>query len=114
MTPGEVLQLWYDAHRDGDMGAARAVLTEDCLIELPDRELVGFDAFLQWSRERATREGPDFSMAVVDVMPGAGHVATLLDLRKGEQRWRQLAVYTVRDDRIASIWAAESNHPVGT
>jgi ketosteroid isomerase-like protein len=114
MTPVEVLHRWYDAHRDGDMEAARAVLADDCVIELPDRELIGFDAFLAWSRERAAREGPDFSMAVVDVMPGTDHVAALLDLRKGARRWRQVAVYTVRDARIVSIWTAESERPFDT
>ena len=48
-----------------------------------------------------------------DVLAGSTHAAALLDMRDGERRWRQVAVYTVRDDRIASIWAAESDQPVG-
>lgn len=113
MTPLEVLDRWYDAHRRGDLDAARAVLAPDALFELPDRELRGFDAFLAWSAERrATR--PGFAMEVAETMPGENHVAVLLALREGDRSWRQVAVYTVRDDLIASIWTAESGYPVGT
>ncbi len=113
MTPIEVLGQWYDAHRRGDLDAARAVLADDCLFELPGLELRGFDAFIAWSAERrATR--PDFAMEVVDTMPGEGHVSVLLAMSEGERRWRQVAVYTVRDDLIQSVWSSESPHPVGT
>jgi hypothetical protein len=113
VTPLEVLEQWYDAHRRGDMEAARSVLAPGALIELPDRELHGFDEFLAWSAARAV-ERPDLSMAVDEVLPGQDHVAALLAMGEGERHWRQLAVYTVRDDRIVGIWASESPHPIGT
>jgi hypothetical protein len=113
MTPLEVLGQWYDAHRRGDMEAARAVLVDDCLFELPGLELRGFDAFAAWSAERRAPR-PGFAMEVVDTMPGEHHVAVLLAMTEGDSSWRQCAVYTVRDDRIASVWSSESPHPVGT
>ena len=113
MTPLEVLGKWYDAHRRGDLEAARAVLAGDALFELPDRELRGFDAFVAWSAERRTAR-PDFTMNVVETMPGEDHVAVLLGMSENGRTWRQIAVYTVRNDRIVSVWSAESPYPIGT
>lgn len=113
MTPVEVLQAWFDAHRRGDMDAARALLADDAPVVLPDRTVVGLDGLLAFFAERRTQR-PGFSYSVADVLAGADHAAALLDMVEGERRWRQLALYTVRDDRIASIWAAEDAQPVGT
>lgn len=113
MTPLEVLGQWYDAHRRGDVDAARAVLADDALFELPDQELRGFDAFAAWSAERRASR-PDFSMTVVETMPGTDHVAVLLGMAEHGREWRQVAVYTVRDDRIVSVWSSESPYPIGT
>ena len=102
MTPAEVLQRWYDAHRARDLDAARAVLAEGAPIRMPDRTLHGFDAFLAFSAERAQTR-PGFAMAVLDTMPGDAHVTVLLELTEGERRWRQLALYAVADDLITQI-----------
>jgi hypothetical protein len=106
VTPAEVLGRWYDAHRAGDMDAARSVFADGAAVRLPDRTLHGFDAFLAFSADRrATR--PAFAMSVVDTMAGEGHVAVLLELTEHDRRWRQLALYTVADDRITEIWTVE-------
>jgi len=113
MTPLEVLGQWYGAHRRGDLEAARAVLADDALFELPDRELRGFDAFVAWSAERRTSR-PGFAMNVVETMPGEDHVAVLLAMSENGRAWRQIAIYTVRNDRIVSVWSSESPYPIGT
>lgn len=113
MTPLEVLESWFDAHRRGDLAAARALLVEDARIELPDREVVGFDGLMEFFAERAASR-PGFSYGVREVLVGQTHVAALLDLHEDGREWRQVAVYTVRDDRIVSIWSSESPYPVGT
>lgn len=113
MTPLEVVTQWFDAHRRGDLAAARALLVEDARFELPDREVRGFDGLMAFFAERqATR--PGFSYAVDEVLVGERHVAALLVMREDGREWRQIALYTVRDDRIVSVWSAESPYPIGT
>ena len=113
MTPVETLQAWFAAHRDGDMDAVRGLLAPDAPIVLPDRTLHGLDGLLAYFAER-TAQRPDFSYSVADVLAGTDHAAALLDMVEGERRWRQLALYTVREDRITGIWAAEDDRPVGS
>lgn len=113
MTPLEVVHAWFDAHRRGDLDAARQLLAEDARIELPDREVRGFDGLMAFFAERqATR--PGFTYGVRDVLAGEAHVAAVLDLHEDGREWRQVALYTVRDARIVSVWASESPYPVGT
>jgi len=106
MSPVEVLQKWFDAHRRGDLDEARQVLAADAPIVLPDRTLTGFDALLAFFADRREQR-PDFSYSVADVLAGTDHAAAVLELVEGDRRWRQVALYTVREDRIASIWAVE-------
>lgn len=113
MTPVAVLEAWFDAHRRGDLEAARALLVEDARIELPDREVRGFDGLMAFFAERKANR-PGFSYGVREVLAGEAHVAALLDMHEDGREWRQVAVYTVRDDRIVSIWSSESPYPVGT
>lgn len=106
MTPVEVLQAWFAAHRDADMDAARGLLAAEAPITLPDRTLHGLDELLAYFAERAAQR-PGFSYSVADVLAGSDHAAAVLELVEGDRRWRQVALYTVREDRIVSIWAVE-------
>ena len=106
MTPVEILQAWFAAHRDADTDAARRLLAPDAPITLTDRTLHGLDELLGYFAERAAQR-PDFSYSVADVLAGDDHAAAVLQLVEGNRRWRQVALYTVREDRIASIWAVE-------
>jgi hypothetical protein len=74
---------------------------------------VGLDGLLAFFAERREQR-PGFSYSVADVLAGTDHAAALLDMVEGDRRWRQLALYTVREDRITAIWAAEDDRPVGS
>ena len=112
MTPVEILQAWFAAHRDGDMDAARKLLAPGAPIILADRTVTGLDGLLGYFAERAAQR-PDFSYSVADVLAGTDHAAAVLELVEGERRWRQIALYTVREGQIASIWAVEEDNASG-
>ena len=107
--PADVLARWFAAHRAGELDAARALLRDDALIVVPGARLAGFDELMSWYAQRSAAEGPDFGYAVVDVLAGEHHAAAILAMRNGSRHWRQVAVYTVKDDRIAAIRAYEDD-----
>jgi hypothetical protein len=52
--PVEVLEQWFTAHSKGDLEAARSLMVEGALVSVPGRRLHGFDALMDWCRERAS------------------------------------------------------------
>jgi hypothetical protein len=107
MTPVEVVRLWFEAHASGDLDQARELVVAGLEVTVPGASLRGFDAFMQWYRERQAAEGPSFGYAVEDLLSGERHAAAVLTLHNGQESWRQVALYEVAEDRIVSIWLAE-------
>lgn len=107
MTPLEVLHRWFEAHERGDLQAASAMVADDADITVPGASLRGFDAFIQWHRERVQQEGPSFTYVIDDILSGERYAAAVLTLSTDADRWRQVAVYQIDGDIITAIWAAE-------
>jgi ketosteroid isomerase-like protein len=107
VTTGELLLLWFDAHRRGDVSAAKALVADDAEVVVPGASFHGFDAFMQWYRERAHREGPSFRYVIDDVLSGDHHASAVLTLSTDTRSWRQVALYRIADDKITGIWAVE-------
>ena len=106
MLPVDVLRRWFAAHASGDIAAARSLIEPSALVVVPGQRLTGFDAFVDWYRQRAAAE-QDFSYHVEDLLSGETHAAAVLTLRSGSREWRQVALYEIRGGRIRSIWAVE-------
>lgn len=109
MMPIEVLHLWFAAHADGDLAAARELVTDDLDVLVSGRRLRGFQSFMEWYRERRIQEGPSFGYSVDELLSGDAYAAAVLTLSARGRRWRQVALYRVQDDRISSIWAVEDD-----
>ena len=81
-------------------------MTEDATVTVEGQLLHGFDEFMDWyAQRRATY--PEFSYEVMDLLSGDHHAAAVLSLRSGEESWRQLALYDVRDGKISAVWLVE-------
>ncbi|HVF20010.1 MAG TPA: nuclear transport factor 2 family protein [Mycobacteriales bacterium] len=107
MTPADVLVLWFDAHARGDLEAARGLVVDDVEIVVPGARLHGFDSFMQWYRDRQLHEGASFGYSVEDLLGGEHHAAAVIRLSVEDRTWRQVALFRVEGDRIASMWAVE-------
>lgn len=106
MLPVDVLNQWFAAHAAGDVTAARLLIQEGAPVAVPGQQLHGFDALMEWYRQRSAMQ-PTFSYHVVDILSGENHAAALLALEQGSSRWRQLVLYEIHDGLIRSIWAVE-------
>lgn len=105
-SPASVLSAWFAAHNAGDMAAARALMIERAVIQVPDAALHGFDEFMQWyANRRATI--PGFHYEVLDILGGEGHAAAVIRLHDGARSWRQIAVYAIADGQITAMTAYE-------
>jgi hypothetical protein len=55
--------------------------------------------------------GPGFEYELVALLQGPrGAAAAVIELRAGQRRWLQVAVYRVEGDAIAEIWLYEADH----
>jgi hypothetical protein len=68
-SPGSVLTAWFAAHAVGDMDAARALMADHAAVRVPDGEVYGFDAFMQWYAKRRAAL-PAFRYEVLDILGG--------------------------------------------
>lgn len=101
-SPTSVLRAWFAAHAAGDMEAARTLLAAGAAVTVPDAELFGFDAFMDWY---ATRRSAlqNFRYEVLDTLGGERHAAAVLRLTDGSRAWRQVAVYEIAEGQIISM-----------
>jgi ketosteroid isomerase-like protein len=104
---GAVLRRWFEAHREGDLAAARALMRPDAEIRVPGGVVTGFDGLMEWYAERSARLGADFRYEAVDLLTGTDHVAAVLRLTDGTRTWQQVALYRVVDGVIAAVSAYE-------
>ena len=109
MPPIDLLTRWFTAHASGDLETARSLVDDDLRVVVPGARLSGFDAFMAWFADRVKHEGPSFSYSVDELLGGERHAVALLRITSGDRSWRQVAVYAVVDNRIASIWAVEDD-----
>lgn len=104
-----MLRHWFAAHAEGDLVAARELVTDDLDVVIAGERLRGFESFMEWYREREIQEGSSFGYSVDDLLSGDAYAAAVLTLSARCRSWRQVALYRVQDDRISSIWAVEDN-----
>jgi len=106
VLPVEVLRAWFAAHAAGDTAAARSLILEDAEILVPGGRLHGFDALMEWYRQRSATE-PTFAYQVTELLSGEEFAAAVLTMRRGSEQWRQMVLYGIQGGLICSIWAVE-------
>ncbi len=82
-------------------------MVDDAEFVVPGERLQGFDAFMDWYRERQRKDGPSFRYNVEDLLDGATHAAAVITLSAAGRTWRQVVLYGIEGDRIFSVWAVE-------
>lgn len=102
-----MLRLWFDAHARGDLEAASQLVVDNAEFVVSGERLQGFDAFMHWYRERQRKEGPSFGYDVEVLLDGEAHAAAVITLSVAGRTWRQVALYRIEADRIASVWTVE-------
>lgn len=97
----ETVQAWFDAFGRSDLDAARKLYAEHALLEPAGAR--GFDDALRWYEGKRETEGPDFAYNLIALLPGAGEVAAVIELRNARRRWLQVALYRIEKGRITSV-----------
>ena len=111
----EVTRAWLRAVADDDTEGARRLVAHDAVLHVAAPADVGADhrgaeSVLEWHRQRREAAPPGSAYVVHDLLTSDEHAVALLSGRGragDEQSWRQVAVYHVRDGRIAEIWVHE-------
>ncbi|MYG53731.1 MAG: nuclear transport factor 2 family protein [Rhodospirillaceae bacterium] len=119
---GRFVRAFYDARRDaaraGDPGRLEPFIAADVHWREPDvgahmGDLRGRDAVLDMIRRALATTGGTFDLRVTATVETGSHVAALIAWsaeKDGERiEGRELAVYEVRDGRIASAWFHPEN-----
>lgn len=113
MSSERVVRAWLSAFDAGDLDAARSLCAPEAIFHVVPphpmaADLLGLDAFLAWYGEkRRTMRQRGYT---VDAIVATADYAVARFVLAGDEphrRWYQLAVYRVRDDRIAEAWAFE-------
>jgi len=107
VSPIRVLRRWFEAHQRGDLAGASTLMASTAAVRVLGRELVGFENFMKWYRERQAFAGPSFRYDVIDVLGGQEHAAAIIRISEAGRTWRQVAVFRVEDGIITSIVAYE-------
>lgn len=112
MTPLDVVRDWFDAWERGDADAARALLEPDAPAIMRGETVArGFDELSAWYTARRARLGASFAYRVGELLAGEHSAAALITLSSDRGSWQQVAVYRVRDGRIAELRAFEDPEP---